>query len=239
MLDRMPVESIAARLYAWNRLPSSAWRQVQAEPALIVKAASAAASADWEQIAPGPPAAPWCIWRPRGARSMPTAQCWKLYLSPRPRHLAQAVRVALGACGGLCVVSLKYGLDADGMLRPDKLVVHLADLQSVHVLGERLLRALDGVSAHGVPFTCEIGGDGLISWGVDPPPNSPTARIAPSWRLWVTQVLARALRRRSDDAVAPWERALRELERAGVDSRTWEPSRDLWAEESTAMGTAG
>ena len=30
----------------------------------------------------------------------------------------------MAACEGLPVISLKYGADAHGMLRPDKLVVH-------------------------------------------------------------------------------------------------------------------
>jgi hypothetical protein len=236
ILDRAPVESVAARLYAWNRLPSSAWRQVRAEPSLIAKAASASAGSDWEQLAPGPPATPWCVWRQRDAPAMPTGRCWKLYVSPRPRHLAEAVCAALTACAGLSVVSLKYGLDAEGMLRPDKLVVHLANARAVRELGQRLLRSLGGAPVQGVPFTCEIGGDGLLSWGIDPP-RDPAAQTALSWRSWVTLVLANAL---CDDAgtdVEPWERALREVKRVGVNPQTWEPASDLWANESVTAET--
>jgi hypothetical protein len=231
-LDRTSVEAVAARLYAWNRLPTSSWRRVREEPALIARTAATAAGKSWTQVTPGPPSDPWCFWRPRVEPAKATGRCWKLYVSPGPLQLAEAVSAAFAACAGLPVISLKYGLDADGILRPDKLVVHLADAEAMHALGERLLRSLDGCVPHGVPFTPEIGGDGLISWGIDPPAGSAAARGAPSWRLWVTRLLARALNRNDQPAVEPWQGALHELERAGVDSQTWAPADDLWASDS-------
>jgi hypothetical protein len=123
---------------------------------------------------------------------------------------------------------LKYGADADGMLRPDKLVVHLSTLEAVHLLASRILSRLEGCRIHGAPYTAEFGGDGLISWGCDPPVGSVAARIAPSWRTWVTRQLAEGLAQRTLSDIEPSEVTLNFIERAGVDPKTWAPAPDLW-----------
>ena len=96
---------------------------------------------------------------------MPHGRLWKVYVSPRPHDLADAICITLSACEGLPILSLKYGADEHGMLRPDKLVVHLATHDAVNMLSDRLLRRLAGSPAHGVPYTAELGGDGSISRG--------------------------------------------------------------------------
>jgi hypothetical protein len=58
-----------------------------------------------------------------------------------------------------------------------------------------LATRLASVAPQGVPFSAEIAGDGLLSWGMDPPRN---ARVLSwhdydSWRLWVVRRLARAI----------------------------------------------
>jgi hypothetical protein len=219
----------AARLYAWNRLPSSAWRRLAAEPTLLASRASSVAGQTWTQVAAGPPMAPWCVWRPRVDPVEPAGRRWKVYVSPHPLHLAEAVSASMTACAGLPVVSLKYGADAPGMLRPDKLVVHLATFEAVHLLASRIVRSLNGCPVQGVPFTAELGGDGLVSWGCDPPAGSSAARVAPSWRTWVTRKLAEGLAGEGGDGAQPWERALQKIERAGVDPLTWAPRCELWA----------
>lgn len=219
----------AARLYAWNRLPTSAWRRLAAEPALVSTKSVSAAGEMWMQVTPGPPASPWCVWRLRGNPVEHTGPTWKLYVSPHPLQLAEAVAACLAAAAGLPVVSLKYGGDAQGILRPDKLVVHLASVDAVHLLAFRLLHLLDGCPVHGVPYTAELGGDGLISWGRDPPVGSADASIGPSWRSWVTHLLAQGLASRCPSQIEPWQVALDRIAHAGVDPRTWTPAPDLWA----------
>jgi hypothetical protein len=219
----------AARLYAWNRLPSSAWRRLAAEPALLSAKSVRAAGNTWMQVTPGPPVSPWCIWRPRGDPVEHTGPIWKLYVSPSPMHLAEAVAASLAAAAGLPVVSLKYGGDAQGILRPDKLVVHLASVDAVRGLANRLLHSLDGCPAHGVPYTAELGGNGLISWGCDPPAGSADASIGPSWRSWVTHLLAEGLASQCPSGIEPWQVALDRVAQAGVDPGTWAPAPDLWA----------
>jgi hypothetical protein len=129
----------------------------------------------------------------------------------------------------LPIVSLKYSADAASMLRPDKLVVHVATLETVELLGSRLLDLLHGCPVQGVPFTAELGGDGLVSFGCDPPPDSDATRIGVSWRMWVTRVLAEGLVASCDPGEVPSERALEAVSRAGVDPLTWAPKPGLWA----------
>lgn len=228
-LQLASIEETAERLYAWNRLPSSAWRRLAAEAGRIAAKVTLAAGQAWIQTDAGPPASPWCRWRPIAAPAMPHGRLWKVYVSPRPHDLADAICTTLSACEGLPILSLKYGADEHGMLRPDKLVVHLATHDAVNMLSDRLLRRLAGSPAHGVPYTAELGGDGLISWGCDPPIGSAIARVTPSWRAWVTRHLAQALACESAAAIEPWQSALQAIAVAGVDPVTWAPSADLWA----------
>jgi hypothetical protein len=233
-LELPSVVAIAARLYAWNRMPVSAWRRLASEPALLAARATGAAGTTWRQILPGPPTGPWCVWRPRADRIETAGRHWKVYVSPRPLQLAETVAAAMAACEGLPVISLKYGADAQGMLRPDKLVVHLTAPEAVHLLADRLLSALDGCPAHGVPYTADLGGDGLISWGCDPPAGSPAAEFGLSWRAWVTRLLAEGLASKRRPEAEPWETSLQDIERAGVDPATWAPRPWLWANADAA-----
>jgi hypothetical protein len=95
------------------------------------------------------------------------------------------------------------------------------------------------VPAQGVPFTSEIAGDGLLSWGMDPPSSEWTAlaKGAESWRLWLTHRLARALLSARGAAVAdtgetaeiePWRFALERVRLEGIDTDSWTPGGGLW-----------
>ena len=221
------VEALAVRLYSWNRLPVSAWRRVAWQADVLQAEVSAAAGQGWVLVAAGPPAGPWWAWQPR-ARSPDAAGIWKLYVSPQPSQLGEAVRATLAACSELPVVSLKYGGDAQGMLRPDKLVVHFTTREAVHVAAARLCQMLAGCPVHGVPFSGELGGDGLISYGCDPPPGSPASRTGASWRAWITWRLAEALANPTEAEPEPWRAALDHVARAGVDPATWAPAADMW-----------
>ena len=222
------VEAFAARLYSWNRLPASAWRRVAWQADVLQAEVSAAAGQEWALVAAGPPADPWWAWQPRTRSPDAAAGIWKLYVSPQPTQLGDAVRATLAACSELPVASLKYGGDAQGMLRPDKLVVHFTTKDAVHVAATRLSPMLAGCPVHGVPFSGELGGDGLISYGCDPPPGSPASRIGLSWRAWITWRLAEALANPVEAELEPWRAALDHVARAGVDPVTWAPAVDIW-----------
>jgi len=92
------------------------------------------------------------------------------------------------------VSHFKVGSDAAGLLRPDKFVVYLRDVAELRTAAAELARALAGVQPHGVPFSAELAGDGLLSWGGDPPGDAGPAGAEPeSWRLSVCRRLAEHL----------------------------------------------
>jgi hypothetical protein len=230
------VEALAARLYSWNRLPVSAWRRVAWQADILQAEASAAAGQDWVLVAAGPPAGPWWAWRPRARSADAAGGGWKLYVSPQPAQLGDAVRVTLAACSELPVASLKYGGDAQGMLRPDKLVVHFETKEAMHLAAERISPLLAGCPVHGVPFSGELGGDGLVSYGCDPPPGSAASRTGLSWRGWITWRLAEALANPAGAECEPWQAALDHVAQAGVDPATWAPAADIWAAAEGDVG---
>jgi hypothetical protein len=92
---------------------------------------------------------------------------------------------------------------------------------------------LDAIPAHGVPFTAEITGNGLLSWGMDPPQSERMLawQEPESWRLWVVRRLAAAMIAAQVDArssMPPWEFALERLRHEGVDVEGWVPSTSIW-----------
>lgn len=182
----------------------------------------------------------WLSWRARarrgasadpvGAADVPT---WKLYVSPMPEALAGSFGEILEALTAARAGQFKVGADAAGLLRPDKIVAYFPSFESLGAAAETLTGRLAGAPAHGVPFTSEIGGGGLLSWGVDPPRSQRSWSEGESWRLWLTHRLARALlaarlAQASDPAVEPWRFALERVRLEGVDTDTWTPGALLW-----------
>jgi hypothetical protein len=101
------------------------------------------------------------------------------------------------------------------------------------------MQKLSGCPLHGVPFTAELAGGGLLSWGIDPPAEKQTVPWLEreSWRLWVANRLASALllaKTSTKADIQPWRFALERLRLEGVDTQTWAPSRMLaWAESGS------
>jgi len=222
------VPEAAVRLYSFGRLPLMALRRSGYDDARLHAELATAASPAWVVVASGPPDGPWWAWRPRQIESALAAGGWKLYVSPQPHRMIDAVRATLNAAADLPVVSAKCGGDAQGLLRPDKIVVHLQSRAAIDALAARLARALQGCPAHGVPFTAEIGGDGLLSWGRDPPPDPVHGRQTPSWRTWITWRLAEGLMASAPVFDDPCAEALKRIAAAGVDARTWAPADDIF-----------
>jgi hypothetical protein len=118
-----------------------------------------------------------------------------------------------------------------GLLRPDKIVAYFPDFERLAKAAEAVSARLGGVPAQGVPFTSEIGGDGLLSWGMDPPASELAAWGGrESWRLWLTHRLARALlAARSAEGLEPWRFALERVRLEGIDTASWTPAASLWS----------
>jgi hypothetical protein len=130
----------------------------------------------------------------------------------------------------LCVPShathFKIGADAWGLLRPDKCIAYFPSLDSLRDCAHAIQQSCQKVGVHGVPFTAVIDDEGLLSWGMDPPPTHPRS----SWRQWITGRLATFLTdaRRTHGATA-WEFALERLRHEQVDPDTFTPSTRIWS----------
>ena len=88
-----------------------------------------------------------------------------------------------------------------------------------------------------MPFTAALADDGLLSWGMDPPHSDriPGWSGIESWRIWVTNRLARnILRARAlgSGGLEPWHYALMRLGLEGVDTDGWLPTPAIWKAES-------
>jgi hypothetical protein len=120
----------------------------------------------------------------------------------------------------------KIGGDAYGLLRPDKIVVHFYELESLHAAAKELAAKLNGCKAHGVPFTAQLIADGLISWGTDPAMDD---RSNPwvereSWRGRICTRLASSLavaKASPSSGISPKDFALQRLRLDGIDTETW------------------
>lgn len=241
-LDLADHNRLAARLYQYGRLPrSAAWADRLPDVSSVLAFAGVSEdtvigrrlSSAWranETAANG-----WIAWantRTMAASRAPDQPTYKLYVSPMPSDFPAAFEEVVNL-GRVAPQQFKIGSDASGILRPDKMVLYFATLEQLQSAGAELEHRLAGLAPHGVPFSAEIGGDGLLSWGMDPPA---TARVVSwqepeSWRLWVARRLAAALiaAQASGHAKGGAARfALERLRLEGVDVDRWTPSAALW-----------
>jgi len=240
---------LSFRLYGYNRRPlTPAWRRMLPAASAVQRYLGiAAAGANRELLArnwvAGGPADGWMSWR--SARPRPVSPrsgaTYKLYISPVTEQLGESFGLILAALTAVGTPAFKVGADAGGLLRPDKIVAYFSSFEQLAKAAGGLAERLRGVAAQGVPFTSEIAGDGLLSWGIDPPANESRLpwNSKESWRLWLTHCLARALldARASvaaadggEAAVEPWRFAVERLRLDGVDTDTWTPRGGLWRE---------
>jgi hypothetical protein len=242
--QRLPIadsRALSARLYFYNRVPvtpqlsrrlpdaDSVRAQLGLKPgSRVLRGLSAAGLL----TSPADEDVGWLSWRqPEGAGTGPI---FKLYVSPALEQVREAFAALVDVARDAAPLALKVGADVYGLLRPDKLVAYLRGEDELEETSRRLAETLDGCPAHGVPFTAELAGGGLLSWGIDPPPrdraNSWLERE--SWRLWLTNRLALALlsARRSPGDMEPWRFALRRVRLEGVDTDTWTPQSGVFGE---------
>jgi hypothetical protein len=175
----------------------------------------------------------WIAWghRRRG-RAATASGTFKLYVSSQIESMPMAfaaVVAALAERGG----HFKVGGDAAGLLRPDKMVLYFAELETLLEVGREIADRLAGAPVHGVPFTAEVAGAGLLSWGMDPPAlgRAVAWHEQESWRLWVARRLALAMvaaQAGGSRAASPAEFALARLRHEGVDVDGWTPSSSMW-----------
>jgi hypothetical protein len=234
-LDVSDLPTLAGRIYAYNRLPlTPAWARRLASPAVVAEylgvAEDALGRGRWTEAGDS---GVWRAWTRARANGSGGETTHKLYVSPQPESLPEAMRIAVEVLGDTSASGFKVGADVLGILRPDKLVAYFASFDALAEAVDRLRPRLDGLPAHGVPFTAEITRDGLLSWGVDPPRGEQTPGLTggESWRVWLAHRLAGAVlaaRSADVDAGAPWRYALERIRLDGVDPATWAPGQAMW-----------
>lgn len=243
-LEIMDVTKLSARIYFYNRLPvSSRWKQrFPTEDAVIEhlgihshRPTRNLLEHSWSSVVSTSPFFKgWMMWKSRHPdRRLPrSGPRFKLYVSPQCEVVREAFEGTVEILSESSAAQFKVGNDVYGLLRPDKVVAYFSSLQDLEEVAKSLTQRLVGVPPHGVPFTAEIAGDGLISWGIDPPRQQQALawQERESWRLWITNQLATALlmaRGYKPGPVEPWQFALECLRLRGVDTQFWRPLGDL------------
>jgi len=243
---------LSARIYFYNRIPfSPRWRRSFPTEGAVARhlgiepggSNETALARGWSKVSGGASGEGWHLWKSRRAQRETQAAgiTYKLYVSPGCDQVREAFGEAVAALVKSGAICLKVGRDVFGLLRPDKIVAYFYRLEELLEVAEELRRKLEGCPAHGVTFTAEIGEDGLLSWGMDPPLGQAALvwQERESWRLWVTNRLAMALldaKSGGASAVEPWRFALERLRLEGVDTRTWTPANTIWDEEPSTQG---
>ena len=151
-----------------------------------------------------------------------------MYISPAPTSVRDVIPIMIPELVGSTCFQFKIAATPINLARSDKAVAYFADRDGMLEVAARLRKLLDGVPAHGVPFTCLVDAAGLLSWGVDPPPDS-GKRV--SWRSWICSELSQAMTEgHSGDRITA---ARARVAGAGIDPNSWEPRPDLWKERVT------
>lgn len=237
---------LANRLYLYNSTPASAsWRSLLQDATAVRRylgigtgPGSAVLDRLWTRIDPESSKAPWIAWAgPQQEALNHPATTYKLYISPAPAELPRVFQATAEVIAHSHSIHVKVGSDVHGLLRPDKMVAYFTRLDDLHETAERLIGRLLPCAAQGVPFTSEIAGDGLLSWGADPPTDSTTVPWLKrqSWRFWITNRLAAALvygRCSLDEDISGWKFALDRLRLDGINPETWAPSDSLTRAQS-------
>lgn len=228
------LNKLSARIYFYNRIPvSDTWLQALPTKEAVadflgVNSFSSKVLAAWSQSTTS--SDDWIYWfktNYRGKKSQ-DSYTYKLYISCIPGDIPAIFPLVVNTLSQSKAYSFKVGGNAYGLLRPDKFVVYFHALDHLQSTATILLTQLVAAAVHGTPFTAEIGLSGLLSWGVDPPKNTQLLswQERESWRLWLTNRLARFLIDIDDPtalSMEPWMYALNRLDKENIDTTTWTP----------------
>lgn len=243
--DRMtPAEpaGLAARIYSFNRLPATQrWLGLWPDRRAVRRflgidpggKLQRQLSAHLSDVNAEAGMARWIVWNSHQRRQRRSAGGGKhkLYVSVLPDGLAAAFAAVVRLLPHRYLAAMKVGCDAHGLLRPDKFMLYFDRQDELEEFADALLPALDGLEAHGVPFSAALDDAGMLSWGVDPSAEEGSVSWYQddSFRIWVCNRLATALvdaRQFPAEGVPAWRYALARLSLSGLDTRTWSPRLD-------------
>lgn len=243
-LEMANVQQLSLALYSYNRAPvTPALTRAYSTPEAIANhlgiddgaKIQAGLARYWMPVTSSSQSSGWHAWRPLASRRTlrDTPYTYKLYVSPRFGAIANALDALVAISPKMRALSFKLGKDLYGLCRPDKFVIYFAEIEDLLEAAEAFKGQVSGCPSQGVPFTSAITDDGLLSWGIDPPRSAQTPLTGhrESWRLWLTNRLASAIRMaqlETSGQVEPWQFALQRIQLEGVDSKTWMPVEVRW-----------
>lgn len=233
-LDVLDVSELSMRLYAYNRIPATShWLRAFPDDPSVRKhlgvdkpALNRLLSGISVELPPRPNEA-WIVWQSRQITSAkPRAGIYKLYVSPALDDLAATFSNTMCALARSKAFQWKVGRNVYGLLRPDKILAYFRNFVDLQEMAAHLTARLQGCASHGVPFTAEISGSGLLSWGVDPQAEAQTAAwpMRESWRARICNRLATALlyaKAAATNGPSPLRFAIERLRLDGIDPDTW------------------
>jgi len=245
LLDHTDITKLSARMYFFNRIPiTPKYAQRFPDPDAVAdflglrdgSAVARTLARDWMAASETRQTEGWRVWQFRECADKTAAPRfkYKLYVSPHVDELKSTFPVIVKTLTETRAPHFKFGVDAAGILRPDKIVVYFSAVDHLQETAGRLKTELSGCPAQAVPFTAELTECGLLSWGMDPPSESQILSWQErlSWRLWVTNQLAMGLlaaREMSSTSMTAADFAIHRLRHLGVDPETWSPAASIWA----------
>jgi len=239
---------VSAHLYAYNTIPiSRRWQNLLPNEASVEaylglnNGIASALTNRWVRL---PDAPAWISWRAQYSSQHQVdpeenTATYKLYVSPAPAHVREAVKATARAAAQAAAFHWKLGKDLHGLLRPDKIVVYFREFDQLKEATTQIATELVNLPAQGVPFTAQLDDIGLLSWGIDPPVEEHAVPWLQreSWRLRICNRLALALTQAGETdsksgspAQSAPQFALARLRLEGIDTDTWTPKgTKLWS----------
>jgi hypothetical protein len=229
--DRLDIE---ARLYRYNYQPIPPERSARVATTEAVhrflgleRAATSSLLNRWWHALPVENGDAWIQWMTRDEHLLKRSERdvqYKVYVSPTLADLPIVFELTVAVLAEAGAPTFKVGGTARDIARPDKLVAYFPTRERAIDCGSMLAERLGRVPAQGVPFSADVGGDGLISWGVDPA-EIPGRTSQLSWRRWVCRRLAQYIAVAGATADAETSQfAFERLRLEGVNTATWEPN---------------
>jgi len=234
---------LAGHLYRFNRIPLTPRIRRRFPDALAVEdylvggASASSALRGWGRTPIMEGYECWMILR-RGSRRGPGRgrsrgrASHKLYVAVDVDIVRDALHEAVQAAAAADVGTMKVGVTADALVRPDKLIIYATDREHLEAVAAELAPKLKGVPGHAVPFTSATASEGPLSWGMDPPESLREHGV--SWRNLICRQLGVAIAAAHGTEEERSASALERLKEIGIDPATW-TLRGTWDDVTPAV----
>jgi len=179
------------------------------------------------------PGTEWHSWRRvRSDALLGNGQAWKMYISPHWETIRDSFVEIVRILDSSGAIEFKIASTVDGLRRPDHFVAYYPSHEALAIAENAISNLLQDCSPQGVPFSCEVGGDGIVSTGLDPREETMVLGESgfsvprESWRGFVVNRLASALRvvhSEPEVTIDPVAFAMFRVGFDGIDANRWCP----------------